>query len=669
MAQIEKSTMIRLRQAEGQIVTSSSLGVDTINGNYKVTLAKPVLLETGDTVHLHTAVLDSSAPNIVDIPEPVEVEIDVCRYINYYSNLEFPAGPPTNASPPVVGIKSNYIYERFGVDANPPVASPAPDPPNETTTNLKFVPTAARYWAGKMGAPAGGDVYKVTNLRIGIGSHNGIRHLRWGGIPLTFEYRDALTGNLVQRSFYIPKRPLGTSWIDIQPNVLIIGNDGFNSFTNIDSNYFLNKHNVSFPINNKSLPNLPGNSLRFSKALVPSAGSLYSTPLIETIKITIPPRRYQPAELCTVINDLISAMDLNGPTGMDVEDDPQSLYPIQNGFLGGVRQMERKVIAEDVGGVGHKLAFFREIINPTDDVGEYIEINTTKLADAHNDMWCGANQVQLNYDPVLAKLNWSILHFPIYVPLGGGADDFVPGVEWNDKGEVAPTYSGVTIMGLRPALFWTETMGFSQMVNSYQSQDTPFKEVPAQINKTVTPHVPYAPPASNPDIYPFKIQATAGVNVTDAFLGIDLPVTKDVSFFGVSNYDGANKLTATATSLTTPIFSTREFNVPDSDEGYFLVEIGFAFAQKMVGAGPVYNNIQSIVGKYFTSAGNFLQDQGSGSINYQHLGAPQMLTDISVRILAADGSLLPDNVLGPKNSIFLEILKTLNVPQPAAIKK
>jgi hypothetical protein len=457
-------------------------------------------------------------------------------------------------------------------------------------------------------------------------------------------------------------------WIDFQPNVLIIGNDGFSSFKNIDSNDYLNKHNINFPIGGSDPLNPSGDSVRFEGPLVSPAGSLYSSPMVQTIKITIPARRYQPAELCTVINDSISKMNLDGNTGMNLQADPQALYPVQNPFLGGARQMARQVIAEDTGGAGHELAFFREVPEGADidttDVTEYIQLNTTKLAAAHNDMWCGANQVSLNYDPVLAKLNWSIMHFPIYVELTSGSDDFVPGVVYNAEGEIAPTYSGVTIMGLRPPTFWNETMGFSEMINSYQSQTTPFRKVPEQLNLTVNPHVPYAGTPAGPNIYPFKIQANVGVNVTDAYLGIDLPVTKDASFFGVA--DGATALqdAFTATSLTTPIFSTREFNSPDNDEGYFLVEIGFAFAQKMVGAGQVFNNIQSIVGKYFTSPGNFLQDQGSGSINYQHLGMPQMLTDISVRILAPDGSLLPDTVLGPKNSIFLEILKTINVPQP-----
>ena len=77
------------------------------------------------------------------------------------------------------------------------------------------------------------------------------------------------------------------------------------------------------------------------------------------------------------------------------------------------------------------------------------------------------------------------------------------------------------------------------------------------------------------------------------------------------------------------------------------------------------NKVQSIMGKYFTS-GQFLQDTGQGSIVYQHQGEPQMITELTVAIRRPDGSIPDVTEIGPSNSIFLEIAKTIVAGPPPA---
>jgi hypothetical protein len=115
--------------------------------------------------------------------------------------------------------------------------------------------------------------------------------------------------------------------------------------------------------------------------------------------------------------------------------------------------------------------------------------------------------------------------------------------------------------------------------------------------------------------------------------------------------------------LTTPIISSREFNNVENNEGYYLLEIGTNIPQKMVGGATneqtTSNKVQSIIGKYYSQNGNFLQDDGSGSIVYEHQSdIPQILSDLNVRILHADLTPPEENEIGPKNSVFLEIIKT-----------
>mgnify|MGYP003637519325 CR=1 FL=1 len=654
MSQVQKSTMIRLRQGEGV----RNVNTD-INGDYQVTLAKPIKMEQGDTVRVHTAILDASAPDVINIPELVECEIDVCRYINYYSNPTFPAGPERDGA---AGTEQNYVYERVGVPAKPAAVTTI-IPPSLTTPNQKFVPTNSRYWAGIQGKPAGGDVYRVNSIVIQQLIQGAAT--RWSGVPLTFQFISPLTGEQTTRT-YTPKHRSSihqTQLIEIETD--IVGNDNFNSFKCINSAGYLYKHGIEqIAIFSGALKQYSA-SISFTRLPAPGAQDIYTNPYIETIKFSIEPRRYGPAELCTIINDKISTMNAQGPTGMTSQDLVSTLYPTTNPFFGTARQMTNAISTNNV---DHSLAFFKEVASFDEDCTEQIILNVANLVTAHNDMWVGANEIALNYDPVLEKMNFDIMHMPIYVPLTGGTG-FVPGVEFSVDGTVAATYSGVTIMGLRPELFWVETMGFDQMINTAQSQTKSFQEVPLQIDKTVTPNVPYANTPSGNFIYPFKMIATVGVNVTDTFLGIDLPVTKDAHFFATANGATQTALTATSTDLTTPIYSTRTFDNPVTDEGYFLIEISFAFQQKLIGGGSnaINNNVQSIVGKYFTSKGNFLQDQGGGSITYEHMGEAQLLTNIGVRILDASGNQLPNTVLGPLNSIFLEMAKTLNIPAPVPV--
>ena len=75
------------------------------------------------------------------------------------------------------------------------------------------------------------------------------------------------------------------------------------------------------------------------------------------------------------------------------------------------------------------------------------------------------------------------------------------------------------------------------------------------------------------------------------------------------------------------------------------------------------NQVQAVCGKFYTQ-GNFLQDTGQGSVVYQHRGEPQLLSDMSVTVRNANMTLPEVHDLGNKNSIFLELIKTVPKPVP-----
>ena len=77
--QIEKSTIIKLREGE-----STALA----NGNYTTTLTKPVTLEQGDQVRVHTVILDTSTQDLINISNfddngvanGLDVSMDILRW-------------------------------------------------------------------------------------------------------------------------------------------------------------------------------------------------------------------------------------------------------------------------------------------------------------------------------------------------------------------------------------------------------------------------------------------------------------------------------------------------------------------------------------------------------------------------------------------------------------
>jgi hypothetical protein len=287
----------------------------------------------------------------------------------------------------------------------------------------------------------------------------------------------------------------------------------------------------------------------------------------------------------------------------------------------------------------------------------------------------------MNYDTNLKKLNFDSIHFPVYtVPSGGSAA--VPSITY-PIGDLVPVAAGP--IPKEPIVSYGG-IGFTYL--------TAF-EIDTKADTSVTPNIPevLGKPTdlftqlgltnmtisvghdtdtillndNTTTVYPLLIQDKLGQNITGALPSIDVVVPK--TKFVIGGDPGFTKPVSedTETSLTTPLLSTRTFDTSDNDEGYYMVDIGFKFPQKLIGGfedgeQTTSNKIQAVIGKFYT-AGNFLQSQGQGEIVYTHVGEPQMINDLSVRILHPDFSVPSNEELGPLNSIFLEIIKPVKVNQ------
>jgi len=258
----------------------------------------------------------------------------------------------------------------------------------------------------------------------------------------------------------------------------------------------------------------------------------------------------------------------------------------------------------------------------------------------------------------LQKLNFDIIHFPIYG--GPGPTELTPIIDYIVGNDSAGNPLPLTPQVSQGGIFFTrlESKEIKTLVDGtvIEGVNTDFWTQLGFDDAVVQPSFDTLNPVSG--IIQCQIEFKVGQHITSAYVGLDSIVDKAV---------GGTQLVATnggsETTLTTPIISSREFNNVVNNEGYYLLEIGMNLPQRMVGGATneqtTSNKVQSIIGKYYSQDGNFLQDDGSGSIVYQHHSdIPQILSELSVRVLHADLSPPEENEIGSKNSVFLEIIKT-----------
>jgi len=652
MSQVQKSIMLRLRNNETRIADPND---ESSHASYQTTLKTPVTLEEGDTVRVHTCILDTSAESVIQVDEPngIECRMGIFKYLTYYQDFKSGIDGKTAAQ---------VIKPQITVDPTPPATKPV--------KGSNQIPDVKKYFAALQKGSIAGSYYLQTVTILPL--HQGLD--KCGNCILKFRYTNGVTGAKSTYPLEIPPfHPVShENGLSLTLNILVVGNKGWDDFAPEDDKEFYTNHKLLVPSNAADKARGTGATIFYGPEI--PAGKLVSTPFIEELDFQIPNGRYTPGEISTIINNKISDLEFYGPSINEPSLTPPQ-FCVNNPFLSTLRQMSNNAQNNFIGSP-YQLVFYPEVApsedisgNLREDVGREMTIDPT-VYEANqlsalgygapplnrDDLFIGAEQVDLNFDPVLKKLNFSIMHFPIYVGFeeGGGATA-VPGVQYNADGKLATVYGGAAIATLSPSEFWQKQLGFVTITTPFQQQQTSFNTGDNGVG--------------GDDVFPIKVATTVGRNVTGIFKGLDIPVPKTDRFFAPE----ATKGGAVETSITQGIIADREFDVSEKDEGYFLIEVGFKFPQTMIGgqygSNLTNNNIQSVVGKYFTGANSFLQDTGAGSIVYEHHGEPELLTDLNVRILLPDGSIPSDTELGPKNSIFLEIIKTETIEPPSPIAK
>lgn len=632
---MESSTIIKLRQAE-------STDVDT-NGSYTIALKESVILEKGDIAKVHTAIIDTTAESIVELPTKTRVTMGIGKYIRNYRVADTATTP------------ASYNYTAI------PATAPMPD----LETPVSFVATINA---------SESDDYIITEIGVFPRNQDILRD--FGGIDLLFNHIEIGSETIRPCKVPIPSMPIAKHMgkpVMFPVNQLI----RTKLFQNINTAHDLRTSRLQLPFAIKTVngtePYKPTEGDEESFIVFGNNGNPIETgrsiinPFIEDLTFDLNAGTYTPQELTTIISDKMANLQSGGIVGDQVNVPGKLSYPVNSPCLRTLYDINDRIAL--INGAP-QFILMPEAVKDKPSGGAYylepvIEANVANRTTDKN-LLIGANEVSLNYDENLQKLNFDILHFPIY---GGPASELVPIIAYssgNNTGGDAQVALPVLPQISNAGIFFTSLTSQEILEDSdrkeYLGNQTSFWSQLGFQDVVVTSSHDFKNPIdpTGTNVIPCAITFDVGTHITGVFLSLDSIVDKS---------QGGVQLVPTIagaeSTLTTPIISNREFNNVINNEGYYLLEIGMNLPQKMIGGATsqntTSNRLQSIIGKYFSQNGNFLQDDGAGSIVYQHQSdIPQVISELSVRVLHADQSPPEPHELGVHNSVFLEIIKSNN---------
>ena len=604
------SQIIKLRETEAHSKNK--------NGDFSIVLNKPCRLEAGDRLSIKTAILDtiSSAGQFIELADDVPIHLSVGKYI--------------------INSNADTALKKF----NPIGDFSDPSVTRGDTLKGDFSPYLL---AERSTTPADTFVLEDIDYNV-LGDVHAGRMV--GGIDIYFSY---LQENGKRGSFNFNIREQDAINIKgkhrkAKANIRVVNKD-IRLVTDVHKIRKVGLDSASLRLNYGPLPVAINTAVALPRAM--------------PFDFVVPKGIYTPTELGTLITDEMTKLDqYGGGLGSVMATDD---YPANNPFL-------TTIVQDATGGFMGRSPTGNNPIKDGD--GNIVGANANQCfvrADGRGilfydhvtmrntsvDRWLGANEIALSFDDDHKKMAFNIAHFPVYVNGSAGGNDGLPGVEYISvttgnpptvpavvTTHIYPRYSGVCFFEMKPEFFWQDYLGFvGNSVSIEQTAATVAGDAGAG--------------GVNVNIVPFTFSLKQGIHTTTAFQGIDVPVKKNDDF-ATPNTTGK-----ISTNDTTPMLGTKVFSSDVENEGYYLVELDFPCQQDFVGGdnnGWSSNKINSIVSNYQTM-GSFTSDQGQGSVNYVHQGAPVDISSFHIRILNSNGNVPQDGYLGDKNNIFLEVIR------------
>lgn len=346
----------------------------------------------------------------------------------------------------------------------------------------------------------------------------------------------------------------------------------------------------------------------------------YFEPLEFTHDIEIPAGTYSTDALSTFINSSISRNKAESSSGSDL---------LVNDILKSSKYL----------GASETLFMVRE--NDSNDP----EVFTFDTNDGDGS-WIGCSTVQLGINLNTNCFEWQYLHTPYYdsigpSPSGGPAIYYT---QRNNDYFSTSAMMGIALTALSPSTFWQDQLGFGTDFATF-THGTTGRTIPSGGTSVI----------SNTRFPTFNTEI--GVSTTTQYVGADSVVKKKTEPYKVPNL-AAEALTSTANldnfvPVKAPIAYT---TLAKDTTGYFLLDVQTNFKTEAIGSTDTSRTIQAIVGRFYNT-GSFTIAGSDSGIVYQHVGAPQMIQSLSIRILHPDGTLADD--VSNDSTLYFEIQRQI----------
>lgn len=554
------------------------------NGDYELNLLEPVYINEGDTIEIKNVFIDTrktSAEGTINIEEDLPVELDIYKYIVDHTVEDDPTQDPNRGRDYLVTVKTDH-------------------------------PTGKRYVLSSPATVKTYDRVDSLNLLVSDMWKTGKNEL-WRTMGITWQYID-LAGDTQKFTISISKKEafdfrkviIDEDGSGIQklilpsPFIMETGSLKFVDGTDVwgksgivarqkwfwDPNDLNNQNQIKAPPG-KNTPTFNVTKVTISNGYIPYP---------EKLQFTVKAGQYTPDNLATLVTKNLSIItnnivDINGKTLC----------------------------------LAGRFSTAESYIYSSEDGKDFYEVGP------QNQFWLGSNQISLIYNSIQSKFEFDYLHMPFYseiVPTGsadtnGAIVNKIIEVPVRKADGPPPTYgvsSNIIIGNAGGILINNWTSEFFEDILGFTSNNL------VTINNFNTITL-----ATGPVQLPI-LSLIDGVNSTSGFAGLDTLVKKTTPTWYLK--PSFTNLEST-TDITSSILA---FNViqPQQEEqfAYYNVQLEAGFNTDYIQTSNVKRNINCIVSKYY-SVDSYTIFEGQGVI-YEHVGAPQMLSRMKVRILDPD---------------------------------
>lgn len=702
--------------SNNQVIELRQLGTDTIqytdntgkikNGDFKTRLKKPITLNQGDTLRLNQIFLQTEEleDDQIKVDNPLNLRVAFYRYIRDVINQVQPRYDQlTNLTGagqaiPLANTPSMIVQQQgFSVYGAGAESSGAGINAGKFCSFVRTGEVMIETLSQTSDAVNLANIHQIKSITL-----KKIDNTRSSNTTLLLlEYTNALG----QLSMISERLPVLTDTNDITINLNLVGKafpDA--SFVKIVNSNFL------------TLANFQLGSVNMGFQITNVAALL--TPVSSYRDITIPSGIYHATELATVITDRLNDTDL-GNNGFNNTEEmlannflgiadntagigkDTSNLPNKNQF--GTSDGLRSFVSQD----GSKFNMFGTFKKSAFGGATLVEAIPNRP-----NILCGTDSFSLEYDDSLSKFKITKIHYSIN-DLDGKASNQIldnpnpqklyegggsfQGLMFNledqpdNSSHLGKAFAGIVITGLSATSntgefvnFWEDTLGFDTFgISAHISQ--PFSATNTGTITAIKNHqtqststnlgVSYTSLAELLTTFSFSVED--GVNIT----------TDQATISGLHNADTITLNTTTGqiesvggreghfyfnalspindgqttiqynqfinTQLTKQIFARDIFQSKNLNFAYYLVEINALVDNDFISSGDIKNKIFSVINRYY-QLGGYLSGTNSG-IQYTHEGESIMISELSCRILQADGT-IADN-LKNDNTVFLELLR------------